>query len=34
MRLPTLGVDRPFNPFLLYAVSHPFEEMLACAQLA
>jgi predicted TIM-barrel fold metal-dependent hydrolase len=31
--VPTLGSDRPFNPFILHAVSHPFEEMLACAQL-
>jgi len=31
--IPTLGDDRPFNPLLLHAVSHPFEEMLACAQL-
>ena len=31
--VPTLGADRPFNPLLLHAVSHPFEAMLACAQL-
>jgi len=31
--VPTLGADRPFNPLVLHAVSHPFEEMLACAQL-
>jgi predicted TIM-barrel fold metal-dependent hydrolase len=31
--LPTLGSDRPFNPLVLHAVSHTFEEMLACAQL-
>ena len=31
--LPTLGSDRPFNPLVLHAVSHPFEQMLACAQL-
>ncbi len=31
--LPTLGADRPFNPLVLHAVSHSFEEMLACAQL-
>lgn len=31
--LPTLGADRPFNPLLLHAVSHSFEQMLACAQL-
>ena len=31
--LPTLGSDRPFNPLVLHAVSHAFEEMLACAQL-
>ncbi len=31
--VPTLGSDRPFNPMILHAVSHPFEEMLACAQL-
>jgi len=32
--LPTLGSDRPFNPLVLHATSHPFEEMLAYAQLA
>ncbi len=31
--LPTLGADRPFNPLVLHATSHPFEQMLACAQL-
>jgi uncharacterized protein len=31
--VPTLGGDRPFNPMILHAVSHSFEEMLACAQL-
>jgi predicted TIM-barrel fold metal-dependent hydrolase len=31
--VPTLGSDRPFNPLVLHAVSHPFEEMLACAEL-
>jgi predicted TIM-barrel fold metal-dependent hydrolase len=31
--VPTLGTDRPFNPLILHAVSHPFEQMLACAQL-
>ena len=31
--VPTLGFDRPFNPLILHAVSHAFEEMLACAQL-
>ncbi len=31
--VPTLGADRPFNALLLHAVSHPFEAMLACAQL-
>ena len=31
--LPTLGSDRPFNPMVLHAVSHSFEQMLACAQL-
>jgi predicted TIM-barrel fold metal-dependent hydrolase len=31
--VPTLGSDRPFNPLVLHAVSHPFEEMLACAQM-
>jgi uncharacterized protein len=31
--VPTLGADRPFNPLILHAVSHAFEEMLACAQL-
>jgi len=32
--VPTLGADRPFNPLVLHAVSHSFEEMLAFAQLA
>jgi predicted TIM-barrel fold metal-dependent hydrolase len=32
--IPTLGADRPFNPLILHALSHPFEEMLAYAQLA
>jgi predicted TIM-barrel fold metal-dependent hydrolase len=32
--LPTLGSDRPFNPLVLHAVSHSFEEMLAYAQMA
>jgi len=31
--VPTLGADRPFNPLILHAISHAFEEMLACAQL-
>ncbi len=31
--VPTLGDDRPFNPLVLHAVSHSFEEMLAFAQL-
>ncbi len=31
--VPTLGSDRPFNPLILHAVSHSFEQMLACAQL-
>ena len=31
--VPTLASDRPFNPLVLHAVSHAFEEMLACAQL-
>jgi uncharacterized protein len=31
--IPTLGSDRPFNPLILHAVSHSFEQMLACAQL-
>jgi predicted TIM-barrel fold metal-dependent hydrolase len=31
--VPTLGAERPFNPLVLHAVSHSFEEMLACAQL-
>ncbi len=31
--IPTLGSDRPFNPFVLHAISHPFEQMLSCAQL-
>lgn len=32
--VPTLGSDRPFNPLLLHAVSHSFEQMLSFAQLA
>ena len=31
--VPTLGADRPFNPLVLHAMSHPFEEMLASAEL-
>lgn len=31
--LPTLGADRYFNPLLLHAMSHAFEQMLACATL-
>ncbi len=31
--VPTLGADRPFNPLVLHAASHSFEQMLACAQL-
>jgi predicted TIM-barrel fold metal-dependent hydrolase len=31
--VPTLGSDRPFNPLILHAMSHPFESMLACAEL-
>ena len=31
--VPTLGSDRPFSPLILHAVSHSFEQMLACAQL-
>ncbi len=32
--IATLGADRkPFNPLILHAVSHAFEQMLACAQL-
>ncbi len=31
--VPTLGSDRPFNPLVLHAASHAFEQMLACAQL-
>jgi uncharacterized protein len=31
--LPTLGADRPFNPLVLHAISHSFEQMLALAQL-
>ena len=31
--LQTLGSDRPFNPVILHAVSHPFEMMLACSEL-
>jgi uncharacterized protein len=30
----TLGSDRPFNPLILHAISHSFEEMLSFAQLA
>ncbi len=31
--IPTLGADRPFNPLVLHTSSHPFEQMMACAQL-
>jgi predicted TIM-barrel fold metal-dependent hydrolase len=32
--IATLGTDRPpFNPLVLHAVSHAFEQMLTCAQL-
>jgi predicted TIM-barrel fold metal-dependent hydrolase len=31
--VPTLGSERPRNPLILHAVSHPFEAMLACAEL-
>jgi predicted TIM-barrel fold metal-dependent hydrolase len=31
--IPTLGTDRMITPFILHAVSHAFEQMLACAQL-
>jgi predicted TIM-barrel fold metal-dependent hydrolase len=31
--VPTLGAERPFNPLVLHAASHTFEQMLACAQL-
>ena len=31
--MPTLGLGPPFQPLILHAVSHSFEEMLACAQL-
>jgi uncharacterized protein len=31
--IPTLGADRPFNPLVLHATSHSFEEMLTYAQL-
>ena len=32
--IQTLGADRrPFNPLLLHAMSHAFEQMLACAHL-
>jgi predicted TIM-barrel fold metal-dependent hydrolase len=31
--IATLGVDRYFNPLLLHAMSHAFEQMLACATL-
>jgi len=34
MVIDTLGRDRkPFNPLVMHAVSHAFEQMLACAQL-
>jgi uncharacterized protein len=33
LHMPTLGTERPFNPLLLHAASHPFEAMVACAQL-
>ena len=29
--VPTLGCGPPFQPLILHAVSHSFEEMLACA---
>lgn len=32
--LPTLGSDRPFNPLVLHATSHSFEQMMAYAQMA
>jgi predicted TIM-barrel fold metal-dependent hydrolase len=31
--IQTLGADRYFNPLLLHAMSHAFEQMLACATL-
>lgn len=31
--IPTLGADRYFNPLLLHAMSHAFEQMLACGTL-
>ena len=32
--IATLAADRPpFNPLILHATSHAFEQMLACAQL-
>jgi predicted TIM-barrel fold metal-dependent hydrolase len=31
IRLPTAGADRFDNYFLTHSVSHPFEQMLACA---
>jgi uncharacterized protein len=31
--IPTLGADRPFNALVLHTVSHPFEQMMACAEL-
>jgi predicted TIM-barrel fold metal-dependent hydrolase len=31
--LPTLGRDRFENPVMLHALSHPFEQMAACAGL-
>ena len=34
MAIDTLGSDRkPFNPLVMHAVSHAFEQMLACAHL-
>jgi predicted TIM-barrel fold metal-dependent hydrolase len=34
MVIDTLASDRkPFNPLVMHAVSHAFEQMLACAQL-
>jgi predicted TIM-barrel fold metal-dependent hydrolase len=34
VNIATLGSDRPFNPLVLHAISHSFEQMLAFAQLA
>lgn len=33
VHIASLGADRLTNPLVRHAVSHPFEQMLACAQL-